>query len=105
MGEIVRSQDASRLFLAKPLTHTCSDSQETRSQEQHARWFRDFTGTKSNLSHILKRRTVNCRQTDGRNELTIDRRYGEEVLAVGVNSEIIFEKSTIDVDSLDVDYD
>ena len=97
------------LFLLKTSASTRCGAHKTSSEQQHARWFGDSlydcTTTEANLSHILENSAVDCGEADGRNQLSIDGCHSEEILAVGIDHEIILKKATIDVDALDADPD
>jgi hypothetical protein len=94
------------LIFSEALTKTCCSTQQACSQQDHARGLRNFTSAaKPNLSHVLKSRAVDGGQTNGRNELSVNGRHCKEVLAISVYREIVFKKTTIDVDTLDVDND
>jgi hypothetical protein len=97
------------LFLLKTFPSTRGSADKTSAEQEHAGWFGnrlyDFTTTEANLSHILENSAIDCGEADGRNCLSIDGIHCEEILAVGIDHEIVFKKATIDVDSLDVDHD
>ena len=95
-------------FLLEALTQARRYSCETAPKQKHAGRlgnFSTFKAAKSNLANVLKDRAIDCRQADGCNQLTVYGRYREEVLPIGIQKEIIFKKTAVDVDALDVDQD
>ena len=91
----------SSLF-SKTATEPSRYSNETGSEQKHARRFGNLSAAKPDLSDVLKDRAVDSRQADRSNQLAINRRHCEEVLTVGIDGEIILEETAIDVDAFDV---
>jgi hypothetical protein len=106
---IVAKLRFSRLLILKPPAESSRCSDETGTEQHHARRLRNcfdyFTTTKANLSHVLENGAISAGQTDRLNQLSVNGSDSEKVLAIGVDREIVFEKTTIDVDTLNVNDD
>ena len=102
-----RTRDRFQLFLAEALADAGRNADQACTEKQHRRRFWNFTdvaAAKSNLSHVLEHRSIDPRQTNLSNQLSVDRCYGEEVLAIGIDRENILENAPIDIDTLDANH-
>src|SRR5829696_2379532 len=57
----------------------------------------------SDLLQIRERRAINRCERNLGHQLSVDTADGEEVMAVGLDREVVFEEAAVDVDALDVD--